>query len=150
MKNKNRHGWVKIVESFTSIMLIAVAMIIVIGNQRSEIGDSSSQIYDAEYGILREIELNNELRNEILNIPNTDFPDFPVNVTTANLDNLNGTIAARTPTNLNCRAKLCQINGPCVFDNGETGKSIYAKSVMISANLTSYNPKRLSIFCWEK
>ena len=53
---KNKKGWLEIVEAFTSVLLIAGVLIILAGNFRADTQNFSSQVYDLEHAILREIQ----------------------------------------------------------------------------------------------
>ncbi|HJZ18570.1 MAG TPA: hypothetical protein VJ208_00505 [Candidatus Nanoarchaeia archaeon] len=145
---KNRNGWIKIVEAFTSILLIAGILILIIGNLNFRTDDVSQGVYDSQYAILREIQLNSLLRNEILNVPNVNLPlewaDFD------ELPNVKGKITDRTPGYLTCEAKLCASGEECVSDLTPPGEDVFVRGAMISANSSNYSPRKLNLFCWEK
>ena len=104
---KNKRGWIKIVEAFTSILLIAGALIIIINSIGLHVPDSSLQVYDTEYAILKEIQLDNNLRGKILSAtipPSIVSSEF----TSINgLDGVKSKIEDRAPKYLKCVAKLC-------------------------------------------
>ncbi len=137
----NKKGWIRIVEAFIAILLVAgVVLTITMGEfiQRKD----SSEIYDAQLGMLRDIQVNDILRQAILDAPNVDLDDnnFPGGVKTK--------IETLTPTYLECKAKICAIGVECDMELDE--EEIYVQSVAIIATSTTYGPKQLKLFCWEK
>ena len=140
---KNHRGWIKIVEAFVAILLIAGVLLIVINKGYIGKKDISSQVYDVEISILREIQLNDTLRNDTLNaepVP-VKWNDFPPNI--------KNKILARTPNYLVCEAKICEMDAICKLDEYPE-KDVYAQSVAITAALETYDPKQLKLFCWVK
>ena len=62
-------------------------------------------------------------------------------------------ILIRKPNYLNCEAMVCVLNEVCPLDpfpDEAKDKDIYAKSVAITANLETYDPRQLKMFCWVK
>jgi len=138
----NCRGWIKIVEAFIAILLIAGTLLIVINQGYIGRTNISSKIYEMEVSVLREIELNDMLRNEILavSLP-TKWDEFPANV--------KNKIKNRIPDYLECTAKICEMDKICALDE-YVDKDVYVQSVAITANLETYNPRQLKLFCWVK
>ncbi len=136
--SKDCKGWMRIVEAFISIVLVAIILLIVLNKSQAEGVDFSSNIPDSEVSILRGIQLDDGLRKEILSINpgagGTEWSSFP---------------AEKVPNYLNCVAKICKIGGSCVLQ-GYPNKEVYSESVIISANLQTFSPKVLKLFCWEE
>ena len=135
---RNKKGWIKIVEAFIAIMLVTIIFLIVLNKGFENKDDDFSRIHEAEIVILREIQLDDELRSDILDVnPGSDglswtgFPDEKV------------------PNYLVCEAKICNIGYLCVL-NDPLQTDIYSDSVIISATLTEFDPKQLKLFCWKK
>lgn len=145
---KNKRGWLEIVEAFTSVLLIAGVLILIAGNFRAGNQNFSSQVYDLEHAILREIQLSNLLRTEIISVSPGNLPierddaGFPQNTKAKIID--------KTPSHLECAAKLCAIPDICVSNIPPVGKDIFVQSVFIGANVDNYSPKKLNLFCWNK
>jgi len=142
----NEKGWLKIVEAFIAVLLIASVLLIVINQGYIGGNKISEKVYSFERSILREIELDESLREEILN-PATPPPiswesDFPPNTKLK--------IEARTPTYLNCEAKICKMNEVCFLDNSPEGEDVYVQSIAITATSEVYLPRQLVLFCWSK
>ena len=143
----NKKGWIRIAEAFTAILLLMGAAIIVIGIgvQRE---DTSKEVYDIEMFILKDIQLNNTLRSEILTTSGTieweelpPSPPFPAET--------KNKIIAKTPEGIECFAKICPPEDVCLWGE-ESEKNVYAQSILITSTLTNFNPRQLKLFCWEK
>jgi hypothetical protein len=144
MKKK---GWLKIVEAFVAILLVATVALIVI-NRNVNQGDISTRVYEAEISVLREIQLNNTMRNLILattppiESDNTNFPPL-----------VRDKITERTPNYLICKGKICTPQDSCFLANtADIEKEIYAQNVIITvtSSSTGFEPKQLKLFCWQK
>ncbi len=144
ISKKNNKGWIRIAEAFAAILIVIGAAIIVVGGgvQRDDIFE---QVYDIEMFILKEIQLNNTLRNEILETSETiewdEFPPFPTET--------KNKIIAKTPELFECVAKICPPESSCLLE-GESEINVYVQSILITSTLTKFNPRQLKLFCWEK
>ena len=145
---KSKGGWVKLMEVFIAILLLAGVLFIISDKTSSDKKAFQTDMSQKEIAILRDIELNDTLRTEILNVNSESLP-VEWNNFDSELPNVKGRIIYLTPANLNCEAKLCLVNSICTLvDN--SGKEIYAESVFISANTNTYSPRELKLFCMEK
>jgi hypothetical protein len=141
---KNNRGWIKIVEAFVAILLIAGVLLFILDKGYIKKDDPSEKIYNVENSILREIQNNDSIRIEILNqtliIPiESNDSLFPEGVKTI--------INIERPSYLNCKAKICSLNDDCLLSDS-TSIDVYARSVPITSTITNYNPRQLKIFCW--
>lgn len=144
---RNKRGWIKIVEAFISILLVTGVLLVIIN--RGYIGKSeiSSRVYDAEVSILREIELNDDLRREILEIDEKEI-SFPLSSTDKNFPlSVTNKINERVPNYLTCEAQICELDKVCVLDK-YIDRDVYVQSVAIAANLENYKPRQLKLFCY--
>jgi len=140
--NKNKRGWIKIVEALVAILLISGVVLIAITQSRGAKEDIYSRIHNDQIAIIRDIQLSNSLRTEIIGTSGTiEWADFPAQT--------KARIIEKTPNYMNCSAKICSTDDICVL-SGNEDKAIYAESVIISATLETYNPRRLKLFCWEE
>jgi len=140
---QNKKGWIKIMEAFISILIIMVVILIVIDQGYSPKKINSEYIINKEITILREIQLNESLRAEILSsTPPLGWEDAGFPSETKNK------IIEKTPDAFECVAELCSLEDNCIYEDSPD-QNTYTKSVVISANLNSYSPKQLKIFCWE-
>jgi len=140
----NKKAWIRIAEAFTAILIVVGAAMIVLGGgiQREDI---SEQVYDIEISILREIQLNNTLREEVLNLEigggiEWDNALFPAET--------KDKISDKTPEWLECVAKICPPENLCLGEESE--KNVYVQSVLITSTLDIFNPRQLKLFCWEE
>lgn len=141
----NKKGWVRVLEVFVSIMIVTSVIVLLITRGVSE-RDLSSEISSMEISILREIQLNETMRENILEVsPPINWSGFETNGLTAIKNKIN----EKKYSGIECEAKICSTRDNC-FSDGNTTKNIYAEKAMISADINSYNPRQLKIFCWEK
>lgn len=140
---KNKSGLIRIIEAFVMILIITGLLLTVLNKGYLSKSDNSEKIYESEQTILRAIQLDDSLRNEILTLENlpVEWNNFPTNV--------KNEITSETPISLECKAKICNLNDICIL-NEEIEKEIYAQKTIITASLTTYSPRELKIFCWEK
>jgi len=148
MKNiiKDRGGWIEIVEAFVAVLLVAGVILIVLnrgGFQKTEI---SEKVYQAELSILREIESNDTLREDIV-LAEEPMPvewgdvRFPTEVKKR--------IIIRTPNYLTCIGKICNMNQTCVTEETDEG-DIYSQAVAIISTLQNITFRKLNLFCWTR
>lgn len=166
---KNKRGWIRIVEAFVALLLIIGVVLITInkgyfGKNRAE------KIHDIQASVLREIQLSNPLRDEILNAVDSVLLDgFGIESHISEALNIgdNPPTPDLFPTNvwnridqrvseynyLECRAKICGLNEACGLNN-YPDKNVYTQPVAISASTSQGNPnlspRQLKMFCWEK
>lgn len=141
---ENKRGWIKIVEAFVAILLVAGVLLIVVNRNNNTTSDLSDRIYNAEISIIREIQVNDSLRNEIVSLSapiEWDNSAFPVNVKKL--------ITSRTPNYLDCVAKICQTSDSC-FLTAYSDKDTYAQAGIISGTQHEINTLQLKLFCWTK
>ena len=146
----NKKGWIRIVEASIAILFIAGVVLVVINNNELDVNDDVSlKILDAEISVLREIQLNSSLRAAVLSVSisllpvESGEPGFP--------EKVREKIDSKTPSYLICVSKICSIIDECVL-TAENSGSVYAESVLITTNpeSSSYDPRKLKIFCWGK
>lgn len=147
---RNSRGWIRIVEAFVGILLIAGIVLVVIEQDQTERENASSRAYTSMISILREIELNNSLRAEIVNIQDSglsvEWSEFNVSA-----PQTEAKIIGKTPGYLECVGKICAINDVCLLaQNQILSEEIYAESAIISSTIQTYNPRLLKLFCWMK
>jgi len=147
---KNRKGWIKIVEAFTAILLVSGVLIVILGDIKTETQDTSLQVYDSEYSMLRDIQLDSSFRNSVLTVLENSLPVEWESFETAGLSGVKTNIESQIPSYLECKAKLCKISDLCSLSSAPANENIYVESIIISANSNVYNPRKLNLFCWVK
>lgn len=138
----DKKGWIRIVEAFVAILLITGVVLIVLDKEYIR-KDTSKEIYEIENSILKEIQLDDSLRQDILGVAgeiDSDDSLFPISVINS--------VESQKPSYLNCREKICEINSLCLIPIQEN-KNIYVQSVIITTDNGAYNPKQLKLFCFS-
>jgi hypothetical protein len=148
IRKKNKKAWVKMVEVFISIMLMTASIVMVL-NKNVFSGEEMKEVDGQMTYILRTIQINETLRSEVVD-SGADLPveweDFEESGLTKNKN----TILEKIPANLECEAKVCELNDNCINENTPADKNVYSKATYISADLNTYNPRQLKLFCWRK
>ncbi len=142
---KNKRGWIRIVEVFISILLMTGVLMLVIDRDVFEERDVSLEIHEMQISILRNVELDNSLRGDVL------LASLPVswnNFGTSGLTSVRDEIISRTSADFICEAKLCSLQDNCLFDNS-IEENVYVQRVIIAADLEIYSPRQLKLFCWS-
>lgn len=139
-----RAGWIRVVEAFVAILLITGVLLVLYGGGNVKRDDPSSKVYEVETALLREIQLNDGLRNLISSTTPpiesvNNNPAFPQPV----LDKIN----LEKPAYLDCVSKICSLDDDCLL-NQLSEKNLYARSVAITSAAPNY--KQLKLFCWIK
>ncbi len=129
---KNKRGWMEVMEVFFSILIITSVLILAL-NAVATPEKKSEEIYKEQSKILKEIQLNENMRNFILE---------------GNQNEINNFIDNKKPVYLECQAVICDFGSQCDLEEIDEDE-IYTKSILITANENSYNPKELKLFCWE-
>lgn len=146
----NKRGWIKIVEAVVAILIILGVILVIVNRGNTPKEDISEKVYNAEYLILREIELDQNLREEILNVNETRLPVEWMEFDSIGLSNVKTKIFNKSPDYLGCEAKLCKLNATICAIDKYPDKDLYAKSIAITTSLDIYSPRQLKLFCWVK
>lgn len=144
---QNKRGWIRIIEVFVAILLITGSLVLLIKSKESNKEEMELQIHEKISPMLREIQTNNNMREVIL-----DSSPLPVeweNFESNGLTLVKNKISEKTPAGFNCEGKLCELEETCVINILEE-KDIYVETAFISADLDTYAPRQLKIFCWQK
>lgn len=147
---KNKKGWIKVTEAFIAILLIAAVVILVAENTGMREEDSKNRISDSQILILRYIEINETLRQEIIDTNGEiewNDEDFP--------ENLKDRIEEKKPSWLGGIAKICSPTSDCILSDEIInelelkGENIYTQSLIITSTTSNFNPRQLKLFCWD-
>jgi len=136
---RNKRGWIRIVEAFIAVLLIAGVLLFVINKGYIGKSDISDQVYDIQLSVLREIELDNSLRVSVLQYNESRGDSLPSGITTK--------VNQRKPDYLTCSAKICDLDVICSLDQ-YIDTDVYAQAVAIAAQGDLYYPRQLKLFCW--
>lgn len=129
----DRHGWLRIVEAFLSILIIMTAILIIVSRQGTPT-NISEDMYQKQSQILEIISKNESLRSEILNGDNSD---------------VNQTISKFISSSFGFATRICNLQDIC-NTNTPNDIEIYTKEIIITSTLTEYDPKKLRFFMWAK
>ena len=143
---KNKRGWIRLVEVFIAIVLITSVLLVISRTNSNRDNEIQNEISKRELAVLRDVQLNDQLRADILSVEVVNLPVEWENFNDYGLSDVRTRIEALSPSEFDCSAKVCLINEQCTFQ-GETDGEIYVKSVVISANSTIYSPRELKLFC---
>ncbi|PIN88883.1 hypothetical protein COU57_07030 [Candidatus Pacearchaeota archaeon CG10_big_fil_rev_8_21_14_0_10_32_14] len=178
ISKRNKRGWIRIVEAFIAILFIIGALLMVVN--KGYFGKSNEEkVYQIQAEILREIQLNDEFRKEVL-IADDDTTltnDLANGIESHNgeipnladlSDGKDSTEGGKFPKAvwdmiekrisefnlLECRAKICDLDLACGL-NEYPDKNVYAQPVSISTSNTQnlgpdIQPRQLKLFCWTK
>lgn len=141
---KNKKGWIRVAEAFFAVLLVAGIVVVVAGGNNAQRGDLFERAQETQIEILREIQLDDSLRAEIIGTSGEvewDDEEFPSEVKQK--------IQDEKPVWLeDCQAKICNPGETCNINEPQED-NVFSESVIISANLTEYNPRVLKLFCWD-
>jgi len=140
---REKSGWIRVVEAFVAVLLIAGVLLTILGNGTIKTTDRSSSVYKFENDLLKEIQLNDSFRAEISNA--NPLPVDWENMTTKT-PGVKDKIQFDTPSYLTCEAKICLLSDDCTPDTS-IEQSVYARSVAVTGDTDN---RKLKIFCWEK
>jgi len=122
--------------------LIIGVIILIVADQNSGGEDVSQGIYQDELAMLRAVQLNDSLREDVVELSSlpvsTDDSGFPSAV--------EAKLNERNPGYLDCKAKICAMSAECVIPN-ENDEDIYVSQITIFSDLQKYDPKKLILSC---
>ena len=151
MVNKmKKKGWIRILEAVFAIFLISIIALLVTSGGTTKDGKFSVETYNAEVFILRAVQLNNTLRQEITGTNGVVYWDsgFPINT--------KNEIMNQTPSWLDCMSNICPPGDTCLLTDSQKAsfenRDIYAESILVNTAKTPdvYNPRELKLFCIVK
>ncbi|MFA5953541.1 MAG: hypothetical protein WC812_03035 [Candidatus Pacearchaeota archaeon] len=144
--NKKKKAWIKIFEAFISLVFIVSIMFTVSYTEKVNKYDLPNRVQEKQIEILHLIQVNDSLRKEILNVTQipiesneTGFPEDLINLANDSI-----------PESLECILKICHPESNCELNYYPEEREIYTQNVIISSSINQFNPRKLSIFCWEK
>lgn len=146
----NRRGWLRVLESFISITLVVLILLALL-NRAHVSEDVSGGIYSFQNSLLTEIRINESMRLAVLNVPDGDLPlgqndpRFPAEI--------GRRMRAGVRGDLDCSLTICGVLDDCTAgpDFQDAG-SVYVRQAVVTVNFnsTTYNPRKLKLFCTEK
>jgi len=136
---RGKRAWMRIVEAFIAVLIIVSVLVFSVA--KFDHGSRAEEIQKMQRGILEQIALNDELREEILYYSSTK-----------DLSKTEAFVRQGAPAYWEYSIKVCEIENICGMDVyvGEIGKEVYSDEILISSNIHIYNPQKLKLFVWEK
>jgi hypothetical protein len=135
---KNKRGWIRITEAVVAILIMASVLIVLYANKTPQVS-FSSYVGDLQLRILGDVADNPTLRNEVLRSPEVvvNGPLFLF---------INNSI----PLNFNFAIRVCNLSNNACLLGQSLEQEVFVEDRIISSNLTTYSPKMLRLFMWEK
>ena len=129
----NKKAYIRTLEAVVAILILYLVMTSVLSKNKTTTASVPKDIELTQSLILDEIENNDYYRSCVLMKDYFCLGDF-----------INNTLKARYSYNLT----LCTKDN-CMYPETPS-KEIYAKSIIISSNITRYNTTSVNLFLWRK
>jgi len=138
----NKRGWLKIVEAFFAVLLIATAVIMIIDKEYAKKGDISEDVYDIEVKLLKEI--IKEFGAEGIRGNEGDIYDF--------INGEGSYEVKRIPNYLECDIEVYYSSQGWFSGGGEIpyDKNVYIQTLPIIVENNPSKETSLRILCWIK
>lgn len=143
---KNKRGWIRVLEVFIALLMITSVSLVAINREYKSKSDVSANVLEIENSILRNIQLDDNSREYILNL--NDAIDLPLELEKFSAD-LRTKIYSEVPSYLECDAKICADGKACEIVTASE-KDVYVQSVILVADRENFNPTILKLGCWRK
>jgi len=131
---RNKKAWMRIVEAVIAILIIMGFVLVLVSNQEIKT-NVSDEIYEGQVQILDLISEDNVLREDIISEDNT---------------NVNNKISQIIPGNWEFATEICDLSDICTSEDTPHEKDVYVTEMVISSDLSTYQPKKLRFFVWMK
>ncbi len=141
---KGKKGYIRIVEAFIAIILIASVLVFLYVNNVQK-PNSEEAIHKLERAILEEISSNSSLRDAVLNGHYSLVDDDAKNNRTL----INNAIIKYINNDFNFSFKICDLNEICGMED-YIEQEVFSDEISVSSNLEDYSPKIIRLFIWEK
>ena len=132
MKKLNKNAWIKIMEAVFAVLIILGITLTIVSKTNQQL-NINEIVYEKQEKILNVILENQTLRNKVLLGDSSTIDSF---------------IEKAIPPTWNFSTEILDINTEYHSLLSSNGKDVYVKEIVISSNLTEYNPKRLMFFVW--
>lgn len=130
---RNKRGWLRILEAFVAIMLIAGALVIIY-SRNAENPSRADEIYKLQKTILNEIASDPTLRENV------------INENEESIKIINNFVKDRVSFPLNFTVRICGLEDICSL--GFYKEELYSQEKVISSTLEYYTPKKVRLFMW--
>ena len=135
---KSKRGWIRITEAVVAILIMASVLIVLYSNNTPQVS-FSNYVNDFELKILGDVADSPSMRNQVLMASEG-----------GNTSDLVTFIDGSIPKNFDYAIKVCSLtNSGCLLGRN-LNQEVFVEDRIISSNLTTYSPKMLRLFVWEK
>ncbi len=143
---RGKSGFLKILEAFLAIMLIAgVLTFIYISQVRQP--QQEDYVYQLLRLSLKEISNNPDLRENVLNL---DYGEYDSSTNDGNAQNIANVTEEILPSDYEFKFKICKLDSACGLQN-LPDKEVFSQEVSVSSTLEEFDePKKIRIFVWKK
>ena len=159
LMNKNKRGWIRILEATVSVLIVTGVLIFVYSKNVDKGLEPADYFYDLQKKILSDISMSSSLRLNVLNA-NDNNPDTG-NPNEGNYTILKDFVDSEVEDFVGFYISICDLDSDEDFCkmNSETyiatrEKDVFVKDIIISAELgtgedAKYKPRTLRLYCWE-
>lgn len=146
MINKNKRGWITVLEATISVMIVSGVLMIAYANQGIVESSEEEYIFGLQKQVLSDISFRSDLRIIVLEANETKLSNF---------------VGSKIPPAYRYYIKICDLDSTtdhCKLNSSEyveiRDKNLYVEEIIISANLGNgtsavYEPKKVKLYVWE-
>jgi hypothetical protein len=145
--NKNKRGWITVLEATIAVMLVSGVLVVVYTKQGTDDSPIQDYIFSLQKQVLSDIAFRADLRAHVLEKNETALNDF---------------VSSKVPPAYRYSLKICELDSTidhCKLNTTEVTetreKNIFSDEIIISSDLgdgTSapiYSPMKARLFIWE-
>ena len=140
---KNKKGFLRILEAFIAIMLIAGVLAFIYMNNvqkpnKNEVAETLVKV------ILEDIQSNPDLRTAVLANPSNGDSNWNT------INNEIKSLVDKSDVKYNYAFKICPLDAICTPDGIPKGKEVVSGEISISATLQIQDYKKIAVSLWEE
>jgi len=147
-RKKEKRAWIRVFEASIAIIIVCTVLLTVY-LKNSYKTDNQEYAYSIEKKVLEKVASNSFLRANILSKTDDDTSQY-YNDTR---DSIKSSIYLDIPPLFDFDLRICNLSTACQFLNASVlskRTNIYVYDRIIVGNYTSFSPKKVRLFLWEK
>ena len=155
LMNKNKRGWIRILEATVSVLIVTGVLIFVYSKNVDKGLEPADYFYSLQKQILSDISMNSSLRLNVLNADdnNPDEGNYKILNDFVRDEILDFVGFYISICDLDSDEDFCKMNSETYIATRE--KDVFVKDIIVSAELgvgenAKYNPRTLRLYMWEK
>jgi len=137
LMKKDRKAWLRVLEAFLAVVIIMGVVLFIMSKQERKV-DITDIVHERQDKILNIVSKNETLRSAIIGTGPANEDDLIV---------LNSEIERMIPASWNFSTYICEPNDICNMKT-PNDRDVYVSEVLITSNLSTYNPRKLRLFIW--